>query len=60
MRPKPGLNNIVDGIIIDINNIVEQYKKTMDSSFEDYSKQFKKIKKLILGNIKRFYINKIF
>jgi hypothetical protein len=50
MRPKlvkPGFNNIVDDIIIDINNIIDQYKKTMDISLEDYSKQFKEIRKII-------------
>jgi len=44
---KPGFNNIVNDIITDIDNIIKQYKKTMDNSLEDYSEQFKKIRNLI-------------
>ena len=50
MRPKlvkPGFNNIVDDITIDVDNIINQYKKTMDNSQEDYSEQFEKIKEII-------------
>ena len=44
---KPGFNNIVDDIVIDIEYIIREYKKTMGNSLEDYSEQFTKIRILI-------------
>jgi hypothetical protein len=47
MIVKPGINNIIVDPITDTNNIIEQYKKTMNDSLEDYSKQFEEIRDLI-------------